>query len=152
MTSPPTRRPTAARRERRRRQNILPVVLLPAEARQHDPLLAELHRLPARRHRHRLHLVPRAARQRKGELGLGDAYCDALVLPADYNGTDCADGPCTQLWEYDGCPAINEMRAACQLVCVLALLFFHWSFVGENRKLLSAGSTSTVGAEVVIEA
>ena len=88
----------------------------------------------------------------KGELGLGDAYCDALVLPADYNGTDCADGPCTQLWEYDGCPAINEMRAACQLVCVLALLFFHWSFVGENRKLLSAGSTSTVGAEVVIEA
>ena len=88
----------------------------------------------------------------KGELGLGDAYCDALVLPADYNGTDCATGPCTQLWEYDGCPAINEMRAVCQLVCVLALLFFHWSFVGENRKLLSAGSTSIVGAEVVIEA
>ena len=71
---------------------------------------------------------------------MSSSYCDEYAAQcADYPLSNsesdpvCLDAPCTQFWDYSGCPSINLMRSITQLICVICLGGYQASFFIDNN-------------------
>jgi hypothetical protein len=73
-------------------------------------------------------------------LPMSSSYCEENTAQcADYplsnseSDPACLAPPCTQFWDYSGCPSINLMRSVTQLLCVICLGGYQASFVVDNN-------------------
>ncbi|KAL3660254.1 hypothetical protein V7S43_014784 [Phytophthora oleae] len=73
---------------------------------------------------------------------LGEKYCtDTMQL----NDTE------TKLWNYDNDHAINQMRSASQLACILTLVGYSLSFLSHETEALQEESVSTIKTHSMIK-